>query len=144
MSVVIKTIEELFSFARDFTLKLEPKKGATIIALDGDLGAGKTAFVKKVAEFLAIEEELTSPTFVIQKEYIVQKHSFFKKLIHIDAYRLEKSSDLEYLGWEENIQNPENIICIEWPSEVEGINMPEKIQVSIEIQSDKSRRITIK
>lgn len=143
MKVNIKNLTELFSFISNFISSLDEKKNATIITLEGDLGVGKTALVKKAAEFFEINEELTSPTFVIQKEYKIQNHNIFKKMIHIDAYRLESSSDLEYLGWNQNIQNPENIIFIEWPTQVEGLSMPEKISLNIEILKDKSREITI-
>lgn len=139
----IKNLDELFSFASEFMVSLEKKRFAQIVTLEGDLGAGKTALVKKIADFFEIDEELTSPTFVIQKEYEIKNHTFLKKMIHIDAYRLERAADLEYLGWNENINNSENIIFIEWPSQVEGLPMPEKISLSINILKDKSREVNI-
>jgi tRNA threonylcarbamoyl adenosine modification protein YjeE len=81
--------EIMYSFEKN-------KNGATIILLRGDLGAGKTAFVKEVAKIFEIGEEITSPTFVIEKKYKIKGNSFFKNLIHIDAYRL--TSGLIYIS----------------------------------------------
>lgn len=107
-------------------------KAATILALSGELGAGKTAFVKVLAEALGIKETITSPTFVIEQIYLLPKGATvsasttaaaaFDRLIHIDAYRLEKASELERLGWEEIAANPRNIICLEWPENVVGLS----------------------
>ncbi len=93
---------------------------ATIIALQGDLGAGKTTFAQAFGKVMGVKENMPSPTFVIMKYYDVDCWGF-KKLIHIDAYRLEKEQELLNLGWEELIKDPENIILIEWPERVEGL-----------------------
>ena len=95
---------------------------ATILALSGDLGSGKTAFVKALASALGIKETITSPTFVIEQIYTLPKGAIFDRLIHIDAYRLEKSSELERLGWAEIATNPRNLICLEWPENVVGLS----------------------
>jgi len=139
----IKNLEELDVFVFDFLGDLQKKEKAIIITLSGDLGAGKTALVKSAAKFFKISDEITSPTFVIQKEYDLEGHDFLRKMIHIDAYRLEDKAELEYLGWNEIIQNPENIIFIEWPEQVEGINIEGAIQMSIKILDDESREIEI-
>jgi|GEM_PF-1762334 len=99
---------------------------ATILALSGDLGSGKTAFVKAFASALGITDTITSPTFVIEQIYLLPKTNSattaFDRLIHIDAYRLEKASELERLGWAEIAANPRNIICLEWPENVAGLS----------------------
>ncbi len=100
---------------------------ATVIALQGDLGAGKTTFAQAFGKIMGVTENMPSPTFVIMKSYDIdpaktgQVGRGFKKLIHIDAYRLEKEEELLHLGWDELIQNPENIILIEWPERVEKL-----------------------
>jgi tRNA threonylcarbamoyladenosine biosynthesis protein TsaE len=93
-----------------------------VLALTGDLGAGKTAFVKAVAKELGITEHITSPTFVIMKMYEtpVTNESGFKRLVHIDAYRLESAHELEVLGWNELLADPDALIAIEWPEKVPG------------------------
>ena len=100
--------------------------GALVLLLSGELGSGKTTFVQALARALGIQERITSPTFVIQKEYAVKKSDKlsesvvlnFERLIHIDAYRLKAFSELEMLGWGEYTQDPRAIVAIEWPEQV--------------------------
>lgn len=93
---------------------------ATIIALQGELGSGKTAFAQAFGNVLGVTENIISPTFVIIKSYDIDWRGF-KKLIHIDAYRLEKEEELLHLGWDELAKDPENLILIEWPERVERL-----------------------
>lgn len=98
-----------------------PKKeaGATIIALRGNLGAGKTTFVQALAHELGVAETVQSPTYVLMKSYPVPRGRF-NMLIHIDAYRLEKAEEFAALKPETFLNNIGNLICIEWPERVEG------------------------
>ena len=93
---------------------------ATVVALQGELGSGKTAFAKALGKMMGIDEHIVSPTFVIMKSYEIDWKGF-KKLIHIDAYRLESESELLSLGWNKLVANPEHLILIEWPERVESI-----------------------
>jgi tRNA threonylcarbamoyladenosine biosynthesis protein TsaE len=142
--VIIPNLKDFENWAKKFTDSLVQQKGATIICLSGDVGVGKTTLTQFVARFLKIENPITSPTFVIQKEYDISNHAWIKKLIHIDAYRLGKKEDLEYLGWQEIIANPEHLIVVEWPEIVEGITMPDPIHIHLEIQDDRARILTKK
>ena len=90
---------------------------ATILALSGDLGAGKTTFAQGIARALGVEENVTSPTFVIEKIYQLAGQKF-SHLIHVDAYRLNGPHELELLGWKEITADPKNLIIIEWPEKV--------------------------
>ena len=101
---------------------------ATVVGLQGELGAGKTHFVKALGQMMGIEDHIISPTFVIMKMYDInpstssgQAWHRFRKLIHIDAYRLESESELLNLGWEKLVEDPLNLILIEWPERVEGL-----------------------
>src|SRR3989344_4690866 len=102
MKYLSKSSEETNKIAQDFLNALKLGTGATVVALQGDLGAGKTAFAQEVGKILGVAENMHSPTFVIEKIYQIDfKH--FKRLIHIDAYRLEKESELLHLGWQDLI-----------------------------------------
>lgn len=123
-------------------------KGPVFVGLVGDLGAGKTTFMKGVADFFDIKETISSPTFVIQKIYEIpeenresKRHSF-KKLIHMDMYRLENEEDLKSVDWEFYKNSEDNILFVEWPNQI-WQNRPEKmIEIKIEhIEGDK-RKIT--
>lgn len=115
-------LEKAQGFAREFVAGLVPlSEGATVVALVGDLGAGKTTFAKTLAKELGVEEEVTSPTFVLEKIYRLRNQKF-ARLVHIDAYRLEGAEELPPLGWDEIVADRENLVLIEWADRVkEGI-----------------------
>ena len=110
-------------------------KGAVVIGLQGELGAGKTRFVQGFAKGLGIKRRLTSPTFVLIKKY--------KNLYHIDCYRLSKSKDLLDLDFKEIVSNPDNIILIEWAEKVCKILPKDTIWMKFEIINSKERKIKI-
>lgn len=118
-------------FASDFAASLLKADSqpltAALIGLSGDLGSGKTAFVKGVAKALGVKEEVTSPTFVIEKFFAID-HPPFTRLIHIDAYRIEHSSELASLRWKETVADPKNLIFIEWPEKIADI-LPKGMQM---------------
>lgn len=93
------------------------KDKASLVILSGELGAGKTALSKEIAKYLGVKDKIISPTFVIMKIYKT-KDKNFKKLIHIDAYRLSKSNELLVLGWAEIMKDKGNLILVEWPENV--------------------------
>lgn len=115
------SIEETKSLAERFVASLKQRassgiSSATVVGFSGDLGSGKTAFTKCVAEILGIADIVTSPTFVIQKKYsIADEHTPFSTLIHIDAYRLNDENDLEALRFKRELEDATNLILIEWP-----------------------------
>lgn len=129
-------VDYIFSHQNDKKIS-----GATIVGLYGDLGAGKTSFTQGVARALGIDETIVSPTFVIEKIYELPLQGRpFVHFIHIDAYRLEHSSELVSLGWQKIISDPTNLIFIEWPERVGDI-MPEHIKINLEHTADGGRQI---
>ncbi len=115
---------------------------ATILALSGDLGAGKTTFTKGLARALGVTETVTSPTFVIEKRYPIDQGAF-SVLVHIDAYRLEGEEELRTIGWHTLATDPKNLIVIEWPEQV-GLGVPERAyRIQFEHVSEVERRITL-
>lgn len=108
-------------FAISIANKTKIGKKATIFCLYGDLGSGKTTFTKGFVSAFGVKQNVTSPTFVIEKIYKLPKPTNFQHIIHIDAYRLNSGEEMIELGWNEIIENPENIILIEWPNNISDI-----------------------
>lgn len=134
--------EELERIARAVLATLSARPGAQVLALKGDLGAGKTAFTKALARVLAIEESVTSPTFVIMKNYAIPGNARFDTLTHIDAYRIEEERELEVLGFHELFQDEKRLISIEWPERIPGLLPPHAFTLNINITADAERIIT--
>ena len=127
--------EELRACAAQFVRELRRGEAATLVALSGALGAGKTTFVQGVAAALGIGETVTSPTFVIEKVYELDGQKW-ERLIHIDAYRLKNAHELEVLGWREIIADPANLILLEWPECVQTLIPDDTTHISFDIQGD--------
>lgn len=130
------TIANLPAFVRQVLGRLQPKNGtATVIALSGELGAGKTTFVKSLARELGVTETVQSPTYVLMKKYEIpqgqgdtltltpslSKASPFKKLIHIDLYRLEMPQEVAALKLEQYVGDPAVMMLIEWPERASSL-----------------------
>lgn len=146
MEKTIRTLEELAEeavrFVRSLATLESSARVATLVTLSGELGAGKTAFTKAVANALGVEEMVTSPTFVLEKIYLLPSGQSFKRLIHIDAYRLETGKDLGPLGFDELMQDTSNLILLEWPEKVtEALPAPSK-RISLVALPDGSRTIS--
>lgn len=111
-------IEDISTHTQGFLSSLSPRESrATVVFLSGDLGAGKTTFVTSLAKDLGVEEDISSPTFVILKRYKT-KDIRFPYLVHIDAYRLGSFEELRKIKIEEYLKDTNNLICIEWPEMV--------------------------
>lgn len=139
---MIKTFEETGKYAKEILQTLTPTEQATILALQGDLGAGKTTFTQALASHLGIKSEITSPTFVIQKIYDLENQKF-DRLIHIDAYRLESEKEIESLGWNDIAADPKNIIVVEWPEKISGAIPNTALQFSFKTVSETERDIEL-
>lgn len=144
MEKTIKTLAELEVEAARFVGSLHPEPNtATLITLSGELGAGKTTLTKAVAEALGVEELVTSPTFVIEKIYLLGgKTAKFERLIHIDAYRLEGGGDLAPLGFDELLLNTGNLILLEWPEKVSDLLPTPDKRIMLTAHPDGSRTIS--
>lgn len=142
MKYVAVRREELREIADTVVNALQPKEGATIVVLKGELGAGKTTFVQEIAGIYGIEEPITSPTYVIEKIYELEGR-VFKKLVHIDAYRLEGGSELTSLGFEKLLEDPTVIIFLEWPERVKDVLPSDIVTITFEHKEEDLRDITI-
>ena len=112
-------------------------KPGALIAYQGDLGAGKTAFTRGVACGLGAKESVTSPTYTIVNEYLSGKYPLF----HFDMYRLASADDLFDIGWEDYLDRG-GICAVEWSENVADA-MEGAIIVTIEKLGGDSRRITV-
>lgn len=113
---------------------------ALVIGLVGELGSGKTTFAQGFAKELGVKENVLSPTFVLVRQYSLQK-KIFKKFIHIDCYRLEDPKELDALGWDDLAADPKNIILIEWADRVADLLLPVYITLSFRHINETSRTI---
>lgn len=109
---------QTISFAKKFAAQLKP---GTVLGLVGELGAGKTQFTKGLAQGFGITKNITSPTFVLLKQYSLKQGSF----IHIDCYRLSHPEELLDVGFNELVNDSNNIVVIEWADKIKSI-MPKK------------------
>ena len=109
----------------------------TVIAFEGDLGAGKTAFTRGLARGLGAKDRVTSPTYTIVNEYLGGKMPLF----HFDMYRLESSDDLFDIGWEDYLERG-GICAVEWSENVRDA-MEGALTVRIEKTGESSRTITL-
>lgn len=147
MTERIKSLAELEKFAASCAGTLARKGGgATLITLSGELGAGKTAFVKAFAKALGVEEHVTSPTFVLEKIYALPNPKGdtlrFERLIHIDAYRLKDGGELAALGFDEAMSAPENLILLEWPERVADALPEAALALAFVAEKDGSRSVS--
>ena len=114
--VICKTEKDTQNFAKQLVKKF---KGGEIIALAGDLGAGKTTLTQYLAEALGVKENVTSPTFVLMKLYpITNNQSPITNLVHVDCYRLDDAQELFYLGLEEYLNQKGTVVVIEWADKI--------------------------
>jgi tRNA threonylcarbamoyladenosine biosynthesis protein TsaE len=144
MKFISKNLNQTEEIAKSFLEKiaLEFSDRAIVVGLYGDLGSGKTTFTQAIAKILNIKEYVTSPTFVIEKRYDIE-HPLFKKIIHIDAYRLDSGKELLAIDWERDIKDPRNLILVEWPERILEV-MPEKhSKINFKFLSENEREIEI-
>jgi tRNA threonylcarbamoyladenosine biosynthesis protein TsaE len=142
---ITKSVQETQTLAAELSQKIlqqKPGKTALVLALSGDLGAGKTTFLQGLAKGLGIEEIVNSPTFVILKRFEISG-SNFKNFYHIDCYRLNEPKEILDLGFSEIINNPQNIVAIEWPEKIAALLPKKNINISFDHLLEDKRDIHI-
>ena len=134
--MISKSITKTQKIAKDLIKKIPKGRGhAFVIALEGDLGGGKTTFVQGLAKGLGVKEKITSPTFVIYKKY----GNFY----HFDCYRTERPKEILDLGFKEIIQNPKNIVAIEWADKIKRIIPKHALWISFKFVDQGKREINM-
>ena len=143
MNEILVGTTQTKEFAKRFLPTLLPSKNkATIVGLCGDLGSGKTTLVKYLAKEMGITDEVVSPTFILAKYYELSGAKW-KRMIHIDAYRLDDPDEIEVLKWEDMIADSRNLILFEWPERI-GTKFPaDAIQLHLTFINEDTRNISL-
>ncbi len=124
-------------------LKFSSQNKAVVIALEGDLGGGKTTFLKGFAKGLGVKDKILSPTFVIMKKFQVPSF-MFQGFYHFDCYRIKSPHEILSLGFKEIISKPENIIAIEWAENIKQALPPKDVlRLKFEIKGLNKRKIVV-
>lgn len=113
---IIKTSEGWADVARDILSSL---KAGSILALQGPLGAGKTTFVQALSKELSAKRVPKSPTFSMLRTYSV-KHGAVRRLLHVDAYRIDDENDLIPLDLDAELSDGDAMLVLEWPEKIKG------------------------
>ena len=147
---ITKSNKETQKIAQEFSSCLINRG---VIALFGDLGAGKTTFVQGLAKGLGIKQRIISPTFIIVRSYELNgklqtangktSSQILKLFYHIDLYRTESVKDVLGLGIKEIMNNPENIVVIEWAEKIENLLPKNTIKIYFEYINDTERKLKI-
>ena len=126
---------ETENLARKFASKL---KGNEVIAFYGDLGAGKTAFTRGVADFFGLKDEVSSPTFALVNEYSSEK----VKIYHFDMYRINSADDLETTGFFDYMDE-DTVLAVEWSENIAEELPEDALRIDIQRIDEDSREISI-
>ena len=140
----IKNLTELEHFAETLLESLADNVDgeAIVIALQGELGAGKTTLVQLFGKLLNIDEPILSPTFTIMKSYEVPSGPF-TKLVHMDAYRIDDLAELRPLHFEALLKEPGTLICIEWAEKIIPALPSNRLTVALQIAQGEERTVQV-
>ena len=135
LTVDVRDLEETLTLARRLGAHLFP---GAVLALEGSLGAGKTHFVRGIAEGLGIADSrvVSSPTFVLIQEYDARL-----PIYHFDAYRLPRLEDFVDLGAHEYFEG-DGVCLVEWADKVKPVLPPEHLWIRFDITGPMERRLT--
>lgn len=130
--------DETIRVAKDFAKTLKP---GTVICLSGNLGAGKTTFIKGLALGLGLkdQDDVKSPTFAIMHIYETKT-----PLYHFDLYRLETAKEIANIGFEEYVNDPAIITCVEWAERAKELLPDKTVSIELEVAGPADRRIKIR
>ncbi|MDD2386238.1 MAG: tRNA (adenosine(37)-N6)-threonylcarbamoyltransferase complex ATPase subunit type 1 TsaE [Bacteroidales bacterium] len=131
--IIIKDVNDIYEAAKTFIRINKLNFQNNIFAFYGDMGAGKTTFIKAICKELGVKDEVTSPSFAIVNEHKTKSNTI---IYHFDLYRIEKLPELLDIGFEEYI-NSDAIIFIEWPQIAKNLLPETTINVNITVIEEK-------
>ena len=135
MEIKINSLEQIHEAAQEFVAAMGDH---TVFAFYGQMGAGKTTFVKAVCECLGVEDVINSPTFAIVNEY---RSGSGELIYHFDYYRIKKLEEVYDMGYEDYFYS--GALCfIEWPELIEELLPADAVKVSIVEAEDGSRTVS--
>ena len=139
--VTLESLEDTKNLGKELAEKIQQKKNkeAFIVFLVGDLGTGKTTLVKEIIHALGSNDQVKSPTFTIIEPYELALETIY----HMDLYRINDSSELESIGLEEYLNEPNAIIFIEWPENSFGYLKKFNMKISLQHLSKNERKCSI-
>lgn len=136
--ILIKTIEDLEPAAEQLLAYIGDRK---ILTFEGEIGAGKTTFIKILCAKLGVQEAVTSPTFSIVNEYLCTGENRGDcRVYHMDIYRLEELQEAMDIGMEEYL-NSGQICLIEWPELIKPLLPEDSVMIKIVLEEDFSRKM---
>ncbi|MGL4411636.1 MAG: tRNA (adenosine(37)-N6)-threonylcarbamoyltransferase complex ATPase subunit type 1 TsaE [Bacteroidales bacterium] len=136
MELQIKSLETIHETAREFINKMEE---ASVFAFYGDMGAGKTTFIKAICEVLGVEDVINSPTFAIVNEYRSSTNG--ELIYHFDFYRINKIEEAYDFGYEDYFFSG-SLCLIEWPEKVDELLPGDCVAVTIKENEDGTRTVS--
>ena len=136
-TIHIQSEDELKMVAREL---LDALNGRTVVALRGEMGAGKTTLIRALAEVMGVEDQVTSPTFALVNEYRSAKG---ERLFHFDFYRIDDLREAYDLGYEEYFYSGD-LCLVEWPEKVEPLLPEEVVELTIRVDSPTERTFEIR
>lgn len=144
MKLTSESLEQTNKIASDFAKTLKP---GDVIALYGELGAGKTTFVQAVAQSLGIRRRIISPTYILVRNYPIPNTARSplggKTFSHIDLYRVQSHRDLRSVDLPEILEDPDNLTMIEWSEKAKDVLPKRRIDIHIVYKGKGQRELTI-
>ena len=134
MEILVKSTSELAQAAITFCNSIQSNK---VFLFYGQMGAGKTTFIKEICKNIGVIQEVNSPTFAIVNEYSGEK---YQNIYHFDFYRIDKLSEIYDIGFEEYVDSGD-LLLIEWPEKLDYLVPENAVEVTIEIVDKNSRLI---
>ncbi|MFA9392735.1 MAG: tRNA (adenosine(37)-N6)-threonylcarbamoyltransferase complex ATPase subunit type 1 TsaE [Prolixibacteraceae bacterium] len=135
-TLYLRSLEELERVAEEFIRLINNHK---VLAFYGEMGAGKTTFIKTVCRMLGVTENITSPTFSIVNEYIAKEN---KLIYHFDCYRLKNLKEAYDIGAEEYLYSG-NLCFIEWPEIIEDLLPDHTLKINLKVLANQQREIIL-